>query len=83
MQKLQFSGSYVALVTPFKNGVLDEDALCNLVEWHINNGTDGLVPMGTTGESSTVTAEEHKQVVEIVVKNGCWANTGDCRSRFQ
>ena len=69
MQELQFSGSYVALATPFKNGVIDEAALCHLVEWHINNGTNGLVPMGTTGESSTVTAEEHKHVVEMVVKN--------------
>lgn len=68
MQKLQFSGSYVALVTPFKNGELDEDALRHLVDWHINNGTDGLVPVGTTGESSTVTSEEHKRVVEIAVK---------------
>ncbi len=68
MQELQFIGSYVALVTPFKNGVVDEAALCRLVEWHVKNGTDGLVPMGTTGESSTVTAEEHKYVVEMVVK---------------
>jgi len=68
MQELQFSGSYVALATPFKNGVVDEAALCRLVEWHTKSGTDGLVPMGTTGESSTVTAEEHKYVVEMVVK---------------
>ncbi|MBV1920541.1 MAG: 4-hydroxy-tetrahydrodipicolinate synthase [Pseudomonadales bacterium] len=68
MQEIQFSGSYVALVTPFKNGAVDDEALCRLVEWHISNGTGGLVPMGTTGESSTVTTEEHKQVVEIVVK---------------
>ena len=68
MQEIQFSGSYVALITPFKNGAVDEEALYRLVEWHINNGTDGVVPMGTTGESSTVTAEEHKQVVEVVVK---------------
>ncbi|MCF6316098.1 MAG: 4-hydroxy-tetrahydrodipicolinate synthase [Marinosulfonomonas sp.] len=63
-----FKGSFPALVTPFKNGMLDVDALKHLVEWHIEQGSNGLVPMGTTGESPTVTHEEHEQVIEIVVK---------------
>jgi len=62
-----FSGSYVALITPFRNGEVDELALRSLVNWHIASGTQGLVPMGTTGESSTVTKEEHQRVVKIVV----------------
>lgn len=61
-------GSIVALITPFKNNQIDEDALRQLVEWHIQQGTNGLVPMGTTGESSTVSFDEHKRVVEIVVE---------------
>lgn len=63
-----FKGSFPALVTPFKNGSLDVDALKHLVEWHIEQGSNGLVPMGTTGESPTVTHEEHEQTIEIVVK---------------
>jgi len=63
-----FKGSFPALVTPFKNGTLDIDALKHLVEWHIEQGSNGLVPMGTTGESPTVTHGEHEQVIEIVVK---------------
>jgi len=63
-----FKGSFPALVTPFKNGALDVDALKRLVEWHIEQGSNGLVPMGTTGESPTVTHEEHEQTIEIVVK---------------
>lgn len=63
-----FKGSYPALVTPFKNGALDSDALKHLVEWHIEQGSNGLVPMGTTGESPTVTHAEHEQTIEIVVK---------------
>jgi len=63
-----FKGSFPALVTPFKNGALDVDALKHLVEWHIEQGSNGLVPMGTTGESPTVTHGEHEQVIEIVVK---------------
>lgn len=61
-----FHGSLVALITPFKDGKVDEKALERLVEWHIANGTDGLVPTGTTGESPTLSAEEHIKVVEIV-----------------
>jgi len=63
-----FKGSFPALVTPFKDGALDVDALKHLVEWHIEQGSNGLVPMGTTGESPTVTHEEHEQTIEIVVK---------------
>lgn len=63
-----FKGSFVALITPFENGRVDEDALRRLVNWHIDNGTDGLVPMGTTGESSTVSHDEHKLVVRIVIE---------------
>ncbi|MCW1918385.1 4-hydroxy-tetrahydrodipicolinate synthase [Rhodobacter sp. KR11] len=63
-----FKGSFPALVTPFKNGALDLDALKHLVEWHIEQGTHGLVPVGTTGESPTLSHEEHRQVVEEVIK---------------
>jgi 4-hydroxy-tetrahydrodipicolinate synthase len=62
-----FMGSMPALVTPFKNGSVDFDALKHLVEWHIEQGSHGLVPMGTTGESPTVSHEEHDAVVETVV----------------
>jgi 4-hydroxy-tetrahydrodipicolinate synthase len=63
-----FKGSIPALVTPFKNGELDIDTLKHLVEWHIEQGTNGLVPVGTTGESPTLTHAEHERVVEEVVK---------------
>ncbi len=62
-----FKGSFVALVTPFKDGAIDEAALEALVEWHIAEGTHGLVPVGTTGESPTLTHAEHERVIEIVV----------------
>lgn len=63
-----FEGSMVALVTPFKNGKVDEGALRNLVDWHIAEGTDALVPCGTTGESATLNYEEHDRVIRIVVE---------------
>jgi len=63
-----FRGSIVALVTPFRNGVVDERALGDLVEWHIAEGTHGIVPVGTTGESPTLTHREHERVVELVVE---------------
>ena len=63
-----FQGSFVALVTPFKNGKIDEDALKNLIEFQISNGTNGIVPCGTTGESATLNIEEHNQVVDIAVR---------------
>lgn len=64
-----FKGSIVAIVTPFKNGKVDEKALTDLVEFHIKNGTDAIVPCGTTGESATLTHEEHHRVVEITVQS--------------
>ncbi|MCB1342846.1 MAG: 4-hydroxy-tetrahydrodipicolinate synthase, partial [Pseudooceanicola sp.] len=63
-----FKGSMPALVTPFRNGALDLDALEHLVEWHIEQGSTGLVPVGTTGESPTLSHDEHETVVETVVK---------------
>ncbi|WP_338549340.1 4-hydroxy-tetrahydrodipicolinate synthase [Roseovarius phycicola] len=63
-----FKGSFPALVTPFKNGELDIDTLKKLVEWHIGEGSHGLVPVGTTGESPTLSHEEHEKVVEEVVR---------------
>ncbi|WP_109465698.1 4-hydroxy-tetrahydrodipicolinate synthase [Albibacillus kandeliae] len=63
-----FTGSMPALVTPFRNGALDLDALKRLVEWHIEEGSSALVPVGTTGESPTLSHAEHETVVEEVVK---------------
>jgi 4-hydroxy-tetrahydrodipicolinate synthase len=63
-----FAGSFVAMVTPFRNGQIDEAKLRELVEMHVAAGTDGLVPCGTTGESPTLSHDEHKRVVEIVVE---------------
>jgi 4-hydroxy-tetrahydrodipicolinate synthase len=63
-----FSGSFVALITPFNQGQLDEVALRKLVDYQIDNGTAGLVAVGTTGESCTLTNAEHKRVVEIVIE---------------
>ena len=62
-----FQGSIVALVTPFRNGNVDEPKLRELVEFHVSHGTDGIVPCGTTGESPTLSHDEHKRVVEIVI----------------
>ena len=62
--KTSFRGSFTALVTPFKNGALDEKAFRDIVEWQISEGTNGLVPVGTTGESPTLSHDEHKKVVE-------------------
>ena len=63
-----FRGSIPALVTPFRDGALDLDGLKSLVEWHIEQGSHGLVPVGTTGESPTLTHAEHDTVVEAVVR---------------
>ena len=63
-----FRGSFPALVTPFKDGALDLVALKRLVEWHIEQGSHGLVPVGTTGESPTVSHDEHRQVIEEVIR---------------
>ncbi len=64
----RFQGSFVALVTPFKNGKIDEAKVRELVEFHVSHGTDGLVPCGTTGESPTLSHDEHKRLVELVVE---------------
>ena len=66
--KASFRGSFTALVTPFRNGSLDEQAIRGLIDWQIAEGTDGLVPAGTTGESPTLSHEEHRQVVEWCVE---------------
>ncbi len=63
-----FKGSNVALVTPFKNNKLDEDTYIKLIHFHIENGTNGLVPAGTTGESPTLSHDEHEKVIELCVK---------------
>ena len=66
--KTRFRGSFTALVTPFKNGAIDEKAFRGLVDWQIAEGTDGLVPVGTTGESPTLSHDEHRKVVEWCVE---------------
>lgn len=63
-----FKGSMVAIVTPFRNGKVDEKALGDLVEFHIKGGTDVIIPCGTTGESATLSHEEHHRVIEIVIQ---------------
>ena len=63
-----FSGSLVAIVTPLKNGKIDERALADLIEFQITNGTHGIVPCGTTGESATLTHQEHERVVALTVE---------------
>jgi 4-hydroxy-tetrahydrodipicolinate synthase len=66
--KTSFKGSFTALVTPFKNGGLDEKAFRALADWQVAEGTKGLVPVGTTGESPTLSHEEHRQVVKWCVE---------------
>ena len=63
-----FKGSNVALITPFKNNMLDIEAYIKLIHFHIDNGTNGLVPAGTTGESPTLSHKEHQQVIELCIK---------------
>ena len=63
-----FEGSYVAIVTPFKNDQVDYDSLGKLIEMHVEQGTSGLVPCGTTGESPTVSHVEHKEIIRFVIK---------------
>ena len=64
----RFRGSNTALITPFSNGQVDDAAFVRLVEWQINEGTHGLVPTGTTGESPTLNHDEHKHVIELCIK---------------
>ncbi len=63
-----FKGSNVALITPFKNNRLDEEAYIKLIHFHIDNGTNGLVPAGTTGESPTLSHDEHQRVIDLCIK---------------
>ena len=63
-----FKGSIVALITPFRDNKLDESNYTNIIHYHLNNGTNGVVPAGTTGESPTLSHNEHKKVIEIAVK---------------
>lgn len=63
-----FSGTMVAIITPFSDGQVDYETLTELVEFHLESGTDGIVPVGTTGESPTLSHEEHKKVIEHVVR---------------
>jgi 4-hydroxy-tetrahydrodipicolinate synthase len=68
MSDLLVKGSCVALITPFENGSIDEQAFQSIVEWQIEQGTHGLVPVGTTGESPTLSHEEHQRVVELCIE---------------
>jgi 4-hydroxy-tetrahydrodipicolinate synthase len=63
-----FRGTYTAIVTPFKNGQIDEDAFRKLIDFQIDNGVDGIVPVGTTGEAATLDYDEHLRVIEITVQ---------------
>ena len=66
---MEFKGSYVALITPFtKNDEVDEDKIRELVNFHIENGTSGIVPCGTTGEYPTLSYEEHEKVIRVVIE---------------
>jgi len=65
---MQFTGTYTAIVTPFKNGQIDEPALERLIKHQIKGGVDGIVPVGTTGESATLDYEEHLRVIALAVK---------------
>lgn len=63
-----FRGSIVAIVTPFRDGKIDEKAFRELIEFHIKNGTDGIVPCGTTGESATLSLDEHERLIELTIE---------------
>jgi len=69
MRKKQLQGSLVAMVTPFRDGGVDEAKIRDLVDYHVQNGTDGLVPCGTTGESPTLSHDEHRRVVDLVIEH--------------
>lgn len=68
MTTSRFRGSFTALVTPFRDGAVDEQAFVDLVDWQVQEGTHGLVPVGTTGESPTLSHEEHKRIVSLCVE---------------
>src|SRR6185369_8106339 len=67
-RQAMFKGSITALITPFKNGAVDEAAFKKFVDWQIKEGIDGVVPCGTTGESPTLSHDEHKRVVELCIE---------------
>ncbi|MBI1893518.1 MAG: 4-hydroxy-tetrahydrodipicolinate synthase [Candidatus Rokubacteria bacterium] len=69
MRRRQLQGSLVAMVTPFRDGRVDEAKIRDLVDYHVHNGTDGLVPCGTTGESPTLSHDEHRRVVDLVIEH--------------
>ena len=73
----QFAGLTVALITPFRDGQIDFDALGRLVDWHVQEGTDCLAPVGTTGESPTLGHEDHERVIAAVVER-CEAESRSC-----
>ena len=81
--RTSFRGSFTALVTPFSNGALDEKAFRDLVDWQITEGTSGLVPVGTTGESPTLSHDEHGRVVRVVRRAGEGPRAGDRRRRLE
>ncbi len=68
MSRTTWQGSFVALITPFRNGNMDAAALEKMVEFHVANGTNGLVPCGSTGESATLSPEEHEEVIRLVIR---------------
>ena len=78
-----FTGALIAIVTPFRNGKVDERAFGDLIEWQIANGTNGIVPCGTTGESATLSHQEHHRVIELTVEVVNQACSRDCRNRLQ
>ena len=78
-----FKGSNVALITPFKNNKLDIEAYIKFIHFHMDNGTNGLVPAGTTGESPTLNHKEHQQVIELCIKESKGKNHCYCRNRFK
>ena len=69
-----FKGSNVALITPFKDNNLDEENYIKLINFHLENNTNGLVPAGTTGESPTLSHKEHEKVIEICIKETKMSN---------
>ena len=79
----QFAGLTVALVTPFRNGEVDYDGLRRLVDWHVEQGTDCLAPVGTTGESPTLDHEEHERVIAAVVERAARPHQGHGRHRLE
>ena len=80
---MQFTGTYTAIVTPFKHGQIDEAALERLIKLQIKGGVDGIVPVGTTGESPTVDYDEHIRVIALVGEIRRRQDQGDRRHRRQ